>query len=111
MFFDHVITRDFCTPHPKGKFHVKDLIQLLENRNIKDIIIVDNRATSFAIHFTNGIPIPDCEGDKSDRWLVSLTQYLQSFHKEFDVREKIKKDFSLEQLLAERTNIRKKLQG
>jgi TFIIF-interacting CTD phosphatase-like protein len=48
---------------------VKDLIQLLEGRNIKDILIVDNRATSFAIHFTNGVPIKDYEGDKTDKWL------------------------------------------
>ena len=65
-FFDYVITREYCTPHPKGRYQVKDLILLLENRSIKDIIIVDNRATSFAIHFTNGIPIRDYEGDKND---------------------------------------------
>ena len=62
-----MITRDYCTSHPNGRYQVKDLIQLLENRNIKDIIIVDNRATSFAIHFTNGIPITDYEGDKNDK--------------------------------------------
>jgi hypothetical protein len=28
---------------------------------------------SFAIHFTNGIPIKDYEGDKGDKWLQSLT--------------------------------------
>lgn len=78
-FFDFVITRESCTPHPKGRFQIKDLIQLLENRNIKDIIIVDNRATSFAIHFTNGIPIKDYEGDKTDNQLKFLTPYLQSF--------------------------------
>lgn len=63
-YFDHVITRDFCTLHPNGRYQVKDLIQLLDNRNIKDVIIVDNKAISFAIHFTNGIPIKDYEGDK-----------------------------------------------
>ena len=73
IFFDYVITREFCTPHPSGKFQIKDLIQLLEGRNIKNILIVDNRAMSFAIHFTNGIPIKDYEGDKNDRLLQSLT--------------------------------------
>ena len=85
-YFDYVITRDNCTPHPNGKFQVKDLIQLLEGRNIKDILIVDNRATSFAIHFTNGIPIKDYEGDKSDKWLNSLCSYLNSFSNVSDVR-------------------------
>jgi TFIIF-interacting CTD phosphatase-like protein len=65
---------------------VKDLIQLLEGRNIKDILIVDNRATSFAIHFTNGVPIKDYEGDKSDKWLQSLLSYLNSFANVSDVR-------------------------
>lgn len=85
-YFDYVITRDNCTPHPNGKFQVKDLIQLLEGRHIKDILIVDNRATSFAIHFTNGIPIKDYEGDKSDKWLHSLVPYLNSFNNVSDVR-------------------------
>lgn len=25
-FFDYVITREHCTPHPKGRYQVKDLI-------------------------------------------------------------------------------------
>lgn len=78
-FFDHVITRENCTPHPKGRNQIKDLILLLEGRSIKDIMIVDNRAMSFAIHFTNGIPIKDYEGDKSDNTLQHLTPYLLSF--------------------------------
>lgn len=65
-YFDHVVSRDNCTPHPGGKHQLKDLKLLLENRSIKDLIIVDNKATSFAIHFTNGIPIVDYEGNKSD---------------------------------------------
>jgi TFIIF-interacting CTD phosphatase-like protein len=73
VFFDYVITRESCTLHPSGKYKVKDLILLLEGRNIKDMLIVDNRAMSFAIHFTNGIPIKDYEGDKGDKWLQSLT--------------------------------------
>lgn len=85
-YFDHIISRDYCSLSPGSRFHVKDLMQLLENRSIKDIVIVDNKATSFAIHFTNGIPIKDYEGDKTDRELVALTAYLQSFQGEPDVR-------------------------
>ncbi len=78
-YFDHVISRESCTPHPSGKNQLKDLLLLLDNRSIKELLIVDNKATSFAIHFTNGIPIPDYEGDKSDQWLHHLHQYLKSF--------------------------------
>jgi len=108
-YFDYVISRESCTPHPNGKFQVKDLIQLLEGRNIKDIIIVDNRATSFAIHFTNGIPIKDYEGDKSDKWLMSLCAYLMQFQGLNDVRTKIKQDFKLDKYVTERGNLRNKL--
>jgi TFIIF-interacting CTD phosphatase-like protein len=81
----------------------------LDGRNIKDIIIVDNRATSFAIHFTNGIPIKDYEGDKNDKWLVALTSYLQSFQGHSDVRTKIKSDFKLEKYVNERGQLRQML--
>ena len=72
------------------------MIQLLDGRDIKDIILVDNKVLSYAIHFTNGIPIKDYEGDKGDCELKLLTTYLMSFLNEEDVRKKIKKDFKLE---------------
>jgi TFIIF-interacting CTD phosphatase-like protein len=89
--------------HPSGKYQVKDLLILLENRDIKDIIIVDNKALSFAIHFTNGIPIKDYEGDKSDTELKSITPYLMALYRTQDVRSKIKLDFKLEKLVLLRT--------
>eukprot|EP00347_Sterkiella_histriomuscorum_P005521 403356300 len=109
-FFDHVISRDYCSAHPSGKHQVKDLIQLLENRSIKDIVIVDNKAISFAIHFTNGIPIKDYEGDKADKELLYLTQYLLSFQSVLDVRHKIRQDFRLDKLVMQRGIWRKNYQ-
>jgi CTD small phosphatase-like protein 2 len=70
--FSYVIDREHCTKNPLGKYHVKDLLQLLDGRNIKDIIIVDNCAYSFSLHFTNGVPIRDYNGDKSDLDLLKL---------------------------------------
>jgi len=78
---------------------VKDLLLLLENRSIKYIIIVDNKVLSFALHFTNGIPVINYEGNKNDKELVVLTAYLQSFLKVKDVREKIKENFKLEKFV------------
>lgn len=78
----------------------------MDNRSIKDIVIVDNKAVSFAIHFTNGIPIADYDGDKNDTWLKYLTPYLMSFQGIPDVRTKIKTDFKLEKLVSKRGEIR-----
>jgi TFIIF-interacting CTD phosphatase-like protein len=44
-------------------YQIKDLALLLAGREMKNVIIVDNKALSFALHFTNGIPIRDYEGD------------------------------------------------
>lgn len=84
--FDHLVSREFCIPMPKMKdpesnYHLKDLRVLLDGRRLQDLILVDNRAIGFAaVHLTNGIPIKDYEGDKTDTELYTLTNYLmQSF--------------------------------
>ena len=63
---------------------------------MNEIILVDNKATGFAANITNGIPIKDYIGDKTDNWLRPLTKYLNSFSREHDVRTKIRRDFKLE---------------
>ena len=68
----------------------------MNERQLNEIILVDNKATGFAAHITNGIPIKDYLGDKRDDWLLHLTDYLHSFRKESDVRFKIKRDFKLD---------------
>jgi TFIIF-interacting CTD phosphatase-like protein len=82
--FQYVLARDCCTQMPFRKnseqyYYMKDLRMLFEGRRIQDMLIIDNRALSFAsLHLTNGIPIKDYEGDKQDRELYSLTDYLMS---------------------------------
>ena len=44
---------------------VKDL-DILKNRNLKDIIIIDNYIQSFAFHIENGIPILMWKDDQND---------------------------------------------
>jgi hypothetical protein len=66
---------------------------------------VDNRVASFALHFSNGIPIKDYEGDKNDRVLMTLSAYLQSFMSISDIRQKIKADFKLEKYITDRTKL------
>ena len=55
VFFQHRLYRKNCNLIDKGIF-VKDL-RILQNRQLKDIIIVDNSIISFAFQMENGIPI------------------------------------------------------
>lgn len=132
--FSYVLSRECCTQMPFRKsddqyYYLKDLRMLQEGRKLSEMLIIDNRALSFAnLHLTNGIPIKDYEGDKSDRELPSLTEYLMGFrfrqghgeraasqppkpsalgsgqigHKTAsnDVRNIIKKDFDLERYVV-----------
>ena len=61
----------------KHKLLIKDLSLLLSGRDIKDIILIDNRVCSYMINMENGIPIKNFMGDKNDRSLESLTLYLK----------------------------------
>jgi CTD small phosphatase-like protein 2 len=49
-----------------GGLKIKDL-RIIKNRNIKDIILVDNLVHSFGLQLDNGIPILDFTNDKNDK--------------------------------------------
>ncbi len=101
--FNHIVSRDGLSVSAQHKLVVKDLRLLLTpERDIRDIIIVDNKASCFALHISNGVPIKDFEGSMEDRELEVLLPYLLSFRQEEDVRVKIKFDFNLYQHLPRR---------
>ena len=56
---------------------MKDL-RVIRNRQLKDIILVDNAVYSFGFQLTNGIPILPFYRDKNDRELVQLVAYLKN---------------------------------
>jgi len=75
--------RQHCIPTPFG--HIKDL-RILKNRDLKDILIIDNSCLSFAFNINNGIPIlPFYDNDK-DEELKHLTYYLSCLE-ESDVED------------------------
>lgn len=76
---------------------MKDLRVLFEGRRPKSVVLVDNRAVSFArLHLCNGLPIKDYSGDKTDSELRPLTDYILShLLLAEDVRTVIKRDFQL----------------
>ncbi len=67
---------------------VKDLGKL--GRNLKDIIIIDNVASSYALQIDNGIPISSYYGNLKDDSLIQLIPILIQLSKINDVRKAIK---------------------
>ena len=55
---------------------IKDL-RVIANRDLKDVLLVDNAAYSFGYQLENGIPIIPFYNDKEDRELMHLIQYLE----------------------------------
>lgn len=66
-YFQHKLSKDQCMEIPDLEFHTKDLRILLSNRDIKDIIVVENQVCNFMLQITNVIPIKDFHGDRSDQ--------------------------------------------
>lgn len=73
-FIQHRLSRENCILSKEGLF-IKDL-RVLKNRDLKDVLIVDNAAYSFGFQLENGIPILPFYKDKNDVELKNLTSYL-----------------------------------
>ena len=76
--------------------YLKDL-RILGNRDLKDIVLVDNAAYSFGQHVNNGIPIIPFYNNKNDTELRDLTDFiLKDLINANDVREVLKNHLKLE---------------
>ena len=77
----------------------KDL-SIIKDRELKDIIFIDNLALSFAKdQLDNGIPIFEWTGDSRDKELKKILPFLSHCAKSNDVREPIKERFNLEDFI------------
>lgn len=65
--------RDHCIRTEEG-IYVKDL-RIISNRDLNDLIIVDNAVYSFGYQLDNGIPIIPFYDDKTDEELMHLIFY------------------------------------
>ena len=74
---------------------IKDL-RILLDRELKDLIIVDNSAYSFAYQVNNGIPIVTWIDDPCDRELFNLGDFLCGLANIDDVRVVLKQVFRME---------------
>lgn len=84
-FINFILTREHCMETKNG-FFIKDL-RILKNRDLKDIIIVDNLVHSFGFQIENGVPILEFLDDKNDQELRYLADYLLRGHHISDIRD------------------------
>jgi Dullard-like phosphatase family protein len=61
-----------------SKIFIKDL-RIFKNRNLQNIILVDNSLYSFANQISNGVLINSFYHDKDDRELFNLYSYLKNY--------------------------------
>ena len=74
-------------------FYIKDL-EIILDRNRKDMIIVDNSILSFAFDLDNGVPINSFVGnEEDDRELLYLYSFLEEAATAEDVRVIIRDSF------------------
>ena len=66
--------------------HIKDL-RIFSNYDLKDIILIDNVAYSFAYQMTNGIPIITWHSDMLDNELENLIDFMTYLANVEDVRD------------------------
>ena len=83
----HRLYREHCS-FINGVF-IKDLKRL--NRNLKDVIIVDNSPLAFAFDTENGLPILSWFDDPVDKELINIQPLLEFLANTNDVRKYIKK--------------------
>ena len=68
---------------------IKDLKRL--NRNLKDVIIIDNSPLAYAFDVDNGLPILSWFDNREDKELINLQPLLKFLGKVDDVRKYIKR--------------------
>ena len=69
----HRLYREHCIPAEMG-LQLKNL-KILGNRNLKDVLIIDNAAYSYGYQLENGIPCIPFFNDKADQELKHFVTY------------------------------------
>jgi Dullard-like phosphatase family protein len=80
--------------------YIKDL-RIIQNREMCDIVIVDNAVYSFGFQLDNGIPIIPYYEDPDDEELFHLIPYLEILAEGDDVRLKNREAFQLREMAKE----------
>ena len=82
----------------EDRYFVKDL-RIIKDRDLKDMILVDNSIISMAFNIDNGIPVaPFYRWIKNDEELLFLHSYLDEIYHIEDVRDHNKDKFKLKEI-------------
>ena len=88
--------RHHCFETTDGHY-IKDL-RVIRNRDLKDMLLVDNSVHSFGFQLDNGVPIIPFYSDDKDQELVHLASYVLSRAFNDDVRPQNSSTFQLKEL-------------
>jgi len=94
QWIHHRLFRDSCVVTDEG-VHIKDL-RVIGNRNLSDMVLIDNAAYSFGFQIDNGIPIIPFYDNKADQELLHLIPYLKYLGSGKDMRELNKLTFKFD---------------
>ena len=72
---------------------IKNISKLMQRREEKKVLILDNCPFSYEDYFDNFIPVPEFQGDDKDPCLFYLINYLRSYVMEDDLQRKVREDF------------------
>ncbi len=89
--------RKNCMETQNG-FFIKDL-RIIENRDLKDIIMVDNLAHSFGLQVSNGVPILEFLNNPQDKELQGIEKMLIEASEVHDVRDYLEDKLALRKVL------------
>jgi len=90
-YFAHRLFKNHCIVKEEV-YLFKNLNVLTANRELKDILIVDNSVRNFALFICNGIPIIEFLGKDNDIELCKLSNFLVKLSEEKDCSEIIKEN-------------------
>lgn len=79
-------------------------MRVIGNRDLKDLVIIDNSVYSFAYQIDNGIPIIPFYNDSNDEEMLHLIYYLSCLASVDDVREQNRAAFELFKLASGEEN-------
>ena len=89
---DHILTREYCT---KAKGRMKDL-DVITNRDKKDLIIIDDKIMNWGKDLDNLIPINEYKGNRKDFTLPKLLHLIHSAGSIYDVRDLLIPHFKIQ---------------
>lgn len=96
QYIKEILTRSVCVKSKNG-FFIKDL-RIIKNRELKNMILVDNLSHSFGFQIDNGVPILEFIDDKKDKELKYLYDHLLEALYVDDIRVFNRKKLKLYQL-------------